>query len=301
MLEPPIAVTLPNDRGWRPKLGAPAVSALLQRMAAQDVVAVSRTVFKALGLPGRPELAKRLASEAPKEDAQALKLKHYRWINRALSMELLASLLLSHLNRAERVRSFCMADGDRPHYFAGSGRPDLLADYPASGDASAFRVLGEVSALREMAPERHLEQLEQALRHAKSELEKKPDSPVIAWVVNNGDVGSDPVLRRQYQKFVRDNGLLEEGCGITVAPMHTADAAHALALLCSEPPAGGLRFPSGGLAVALCEMADRLAGDDPPGAEGWMAQLFVQSVGGQASLLPPDPPSDDDDGPPGTR
>lgn len=307
MNEPPISVAFPSGGSWRPNLSAAAVSVLLQRMATQDVAAIGRVVFKALGLPDRPELAERLAHESQADGDKGLKLKHYRWINRALSMELLVSLLLTHLNRAKRVRSFCVADEGRAYYFAGPGRPDLLADYPAeSGDASAFRVLGEVSAKREITPKWHLDQLERALRHAQSELAKDaPSPPIIAWVVNNGDVGSDPDLRRQYQKFVRKHGLDKEGSSIKVVPMHTADAAFALASLCSEPPAEGLRFPSGRLADALSDMAGGLMAESPPGGEGWMADLFVESVGGQAPLLPPayegDDPTDDEDGPPGTR
>lgn len=302
MLEPPVQVTFPNGSGWRPRLGAPAVSALLQRMATEDVIAIGRTVFAALGLPVRGDLAERAVSEAPDPGDRTSGLKRYRWINRALSMELLVSLLLSHLNRARAVRAFCSADGRRPYCFAGSGLPDVVAEYSEAEAAPAFRVLCEVSAKREITLDWHLGQLEQALRHAQSELGKDPESnPIIAWVVNNGDIGSDPALRQQYREFVRGNGLLEEDCRIQVVPMHTGDLAFALARLCSEPPAEGLRFPASGMAAALGAMADRLMAEAPPGDEGWMADLFVDGVGGQGSLLPSAPSSADEDRQPGSR
>lgn len=302
MIGPPVPIVFPNEVEWRPKLSPATVSVLLQHMATQDVFAIDRTVREALGLPNRKELSERLGDEEEDGSGGLLRLKHYRWINRALAMELLASLLLSYLNSAKKVRSFCLAREARAYYFAGPNLPDLIADYPESENAPAFRVLGEVSAKRKITPDWHLKQLEQALRHAKDEQDKSPEPQLIyAWVINNGDVGSDPALRLQYQEFVRKNGLLEEGCRIRVAPMHTRDAAFALALLCSKPPTGGFGFPSRWLAGALECMADELMKDAAPEPQGWMADLFARSVGDQGSLLPPEPPSDDDDGPPGMR
>ena len=300
MIEPPVPIIFPNDDRWRPKLGPAAVSFLLRLMAQQDLAAIGRVVTKELKLPGRKELSGRVGDEKGDGGGEQLGLKHYRWINRAVAMEQLVSLLLSYLNRAERVRSFCVSDKGHPYYFAGAGKPDLLADYPASDDAPALRVLGEVSAKREITPPWHLAQLGQALRHAKTEQEKSPGSHIHAWVINAGDVGSDAVLRRQYQEFVKANGLLQADCSISVVPMPIADAAHALDLLCSNSPDEDRRFSSAGLDAALRTMADGLMAEVPPGGEGWMAEQFVQSVHDQGSLLPP-AHEDDEDGPPGTR
>ena len=292
-----VPVELRQGGEWGGRPAPAAAAALLLQLLSKDPRAVGRTISPRLKLDSRSRLSRRLRSPRQRGDRWLLTLKDYRSINKALSMELLCASLLAHLNSAESVVSLCCSDEGTPYNFAPAGLPDLTAEY-----APDIRLVAEVSAKADAGLEFQQGQLEQALRHANDEQDKSPEPQLIyAWVINNGDVGSDPALRLQYQEFVRKNGLLEEGCRIRVAPMHTRDAAFALALLCSKPPTGGFGFPSCWLADALECMADELMKDAAPEPQGWMADLFARSVGDQGSLLPPEPPSDDDDGPPGMR
>ena len=68
------------------------------------------------------------------------KVKQYRMINKALVMELLSSLLFTHLNSAERVTSWCLTNPNGlPLYFAPSGESDIEVSYPAAGKRRRFK------------------------------------------------------------------------------------------------------------------------------------------------------------------
>ena len=67
-------------------------------------------------------------------------VKQYRMINKALAMELLSSLLLTHLNSAERVTSWCLTNPNGlPHYFPRPGNPTLRCPTRQQGKHRRFK------------------------------------------------------------------------------------------------------------------------------------------------------------------
>ena len=204
------------------------------------------------------------------------------------SMELLCSSLLTHLDSATRVESHCCAVGGRPYYFARSGAPDLVATYAEHPSADGFRILGEVSAKREVDVSFLLGQLDQALRHARTLREREPNETVYALVVNGGRIGEDGALRNAYRGFVERNGLNRDG-GVRVVPMASVDIARALLGLEPERPDGRAGFGSGHLAQAFDDMIETLLGPRPTLEPGWMAQVLItHGQGGGMHLEIPD-------------
>lgn len=220
------------------------------------------------------------------EDAERqVTLHQHRLINKAMSMELLCASLLAHLDSAVKVESHCSASCRRPYHFARSGSPDLVATYAEHPSAKGFRVLGEVSAKRQVSEEHWLGQLGQAVRHAKALHKQAPKTPVYAMVVNGGLIGEDKDLQKAYRKFIKDEGLKPNG-DVQVVPIASMDLARALISLDREPLGEPLWFGAGRLAQAFDAMIKTLLSPRSNLAANWMAQVLINAGTGRPQLVP---------------
>ena len=187
-----------------------------------------------------------------------------RWMDKALSMELLSSIALSALDTPDYVRNFCLARHGRPNYFAPSGKLDVLASYPASGSRGAFAVAAEVSSKREMSIEDYKAQLNQGVKHAQELLAEGGHgfSTVYVLVANVRDAFSDQAAWDAYHEVVDETGIATDP-RIKLLPMHSKDLAFAAERVNDaywDAPSG---FGPDALAAALDEQVALLAGDDP--------------------------------------
>lgn len=261
------------------------VGRLLLQLAAHDHRTIARVVAKALNLPRNRTERAGMAPLKGSEDKRQASLHNHRLINKAMSMELLCASLLTHLDSAEQVVSHCSAVCRRPYYYAASGAPDLVATYAKHPSAAGFRVLGEVSAKREVSQEHWLGQLEQAVRHAETLHGQPPNTPVYALVVNGGRIGEDRTLQKAYRKFIRDKKLKSNG-GVRVVPMAHIDIAQALLSLDAKFPDKRLWFDSRRLAQAFDAMIRRLLRNQPAPGPGWMAEVLINAGAGSQQLVP---------------
>ena len=285
MPAPPIPVSLANGCEWELELHSAAVGRLLLHLATHDYRTIARVVAKELNLPER---RRDRAKAAPLKEAEAKReatLHQHRLINKAMAMELLCASLLTHLDSAREVVSHCSALCRRPYHFARAGAPDLVATYDKHPSAAGFRVLGEVSAKRQVDEEHWLGQLDQAVRHARTLRKQYPSTPVYALVINGGRIGEDKALQKAYRAFVKDNGLKRDG-GVRVAPMSHVDIAYALLKLDGGALGKGFWFGASRLAQAFDAMIGRLLNPRPTPNEGWMAQVLINAGTGAAQLVP---------------
>lgn len=285
MPAPRIPVSLKEGCAWEEGLHSAVVGRLLLQLATHDHRTIARVVANALKLPNRKERAKMAPSKGADAERQAM-LHQHRLINKAMSMELLCASLLSHLDSAVKVESLCEAVCRRPYYFARPGAPDLVATYAEHPSAEGFRVLGEVSAKRQVDQVYWLSQLDQAVRHALTLHEQEPDTPVYALVVNGGRIGEEVTLQKAYREFIRKDKRLKLNKGVRVVPIAGADLAYALLRLDGELPGERFWFGSGRLAQAFDAMIEMLLNPPASLSKGWMAQVLINAGTSAAQLVP---------------
>ena len=181
-------------------------------------------------------------------------VKQYRMINKALSMELLSSLLLTHLNSAKRVTRWCLTNPNGlSQYFAPAWQSDIEVSYPEAGETPAFQMIAEVSAKRKVDGRFYATRFNQAWRHANALAKKTDDVAIYALVINGGRIGSDEKLQREYRRFMeRDDVRQSER--VRVVPIFAFDVALALRDLDANLQADRFRYGS----VSLAEIFDKL-------------------------------------------
>ena len=281
-----VPVELRQGGEWGGLPTAATTAALLLQLVRRNPKAF-RDIVRRLRLVSRTRLSKRLRENRERGKNWLLRIKKYRDINKALSMELLCASVLAHLNSAESVVSLCCSDDGTPYNYAPAGLPDLTAEY-----APGIRLVAEVSAKSEADPEFHRDQFDQALRHANDELAAEGADVVYALIVNRGDFGGDPKLQSQYASFVSENGLDPDG-DIRLVPMSGKDFASVLMKLSKQQPKDGMRFSPEALLHGFNQIIDGLLQPEPPTRSGWMSELIVRSAWGDwgwSGGTPPPPP-----------
>ena len=297
-----IPVTLGEDETWDKRLTPGAIGLLMMHLLRHDFKSSEKLVYPSLAvdMPSRrradnmPNLeaaevpAQQRPDEPPKLDQGVL--RSYRRINKALSMELLTALLLTRLDSAERVRSWCCTRDGLPNNFAPSGAPDITASYPASEGTPAFQVVAEVSAKREVTDEFYRTQLTQALEHAKDQLDRSEERPIYALAINGGRIASDVRLQKVYREFVEKNGLDKDG-PIRVIPMFAGDLAVALRRMEVRLAPDRFRFGTDSLAQVFNALHEGLRRDEPNADADWMCNSWLDTVNAQPTLDLSDEPS----------
>ena len=208
--------------------------------------------------------------------------KQYRIINKALATELLGSLLLTHLNSANRVTSWCLTNANGlPNYFAPPKAADIEVSYPGTGGTPAFHLIAEVSALRDVDETFYATQLEQAWRHALYLANEKDDEIIYALVINSGQIGSDTRLQQVYMRFM-NLPAVKENKQVRVVPIYAADVAVALRDLDIELHADEFHYGSDSLARVFDRLQQGvLEGYDD---EDWMRHIWLKTIDTQPTL-----------------
>ncbi len=276
----PIPVTLRKGFTWSiEEMPAEAVSILLLHLLNHDFTVNDQELFPILGIDMG---TRRKTANMP--NVENGKVKQYRIINKALAMELLSSLLLTHLNSAERVTSWCLTNPNGlPQYFAPSGESDIEVSYPAAGETPAFQMIAEVSAKRQVDEEFYATQLYQAWRHADSLAQKTDNVTVYALVINGGKIGSEEKLQEVYRRIM-ERDEVKQSERVRVVPIFASDVAVALRDLDANLPAHRFRYGSDSLAEIFDKLQlgvlERKENDD----EQWMRKVWLDTVEGQPTL-----------------
>ena len=276
----PIPVTLRKSFTWSiEEMPAEAVSILLLHLLNHDFTVNDQELFPILGIDMG---TRRKTANMPNVENGTVKL--YRIINKALAMELLSSLLLTHLNSTERVTSWCLTNSNGlPQYFAPSGASDIEVSYPAAGETPAFQMIAEVSAKRQVDNRFYATQLYQAWKHADNLAQKTDDVTVYALVINGGKIGSEEKLQRVYRRFMERDDV-KQSERVRVVPIFAFDVALALRDLDANLPEHRFRYGSDSLAEIFDKlqlgMLERKENDD----EDWMRKVWLDTVKGQPTL-----------------
>ena len=199
-----------------------------------------------------------------------------RKINKALTMELTMSALLTHFDSPRQVKSFCVLNANGlPNYFAQVGYPDIR--YRPTKTRPTFQVICEVSANREMTDEAYLDdQLAPALAHARAYHASAAVDVTYVLIANLRKIGSDKRLQGVFRNFVTDeeNGITLNG-PIRFVPIRAPEFGTAVRRLEDE---GILRFESHLFARALDVLHERMWNDKIGEEPDWMAKLLVDTV-----------------------
>ncbi len=202
-------------------------------------------------------------------------IRDRRQINKALSMELLTSLLLTHLDAPERVTSHCVEKNGRPNNFAASGQPDITAHYPASGQGKAFELLAEVSVKRNPSQGFFLLQLQQAYDHARALSEENGGLPIYALVINDCEVSKDPSLQSAYKTFLFENGI-KSGDNLQVLPLSAIDFTCIMDKIIGNQDNVYEALSSEALAKAWEGLIDDLRQENVPIESDWMIDRCLE-------------------------
>ena len=232
----PVPITLSDGSTWERPVGPSGVALLLMNLFNHDFRTNEKRIFPGLGID---MAARRGAGTVP--NVESRRTHEYRIINKALAMELLTGLMLTHLNSATQVRSWCQTRNGVPLSFAPAGHADLDAAYGEPSNGETFRVIAEVSAKRHVSPEFFGKQLEQTWRHANELNEGQSGGRVYALVVNGGSVIQDLSHAGVFHKFVKEKSITRRGM-ILVIPVYAPDLAVAVRRIEEELPTGAIRF-----------------------------------------------------------
>ena len=274
-----------------PELDAAFAAYLTRNLLEHSVSTNDAVVFPQLGIDMD---SRRLGDSVP--DVERRRVHEWRKINKALSMELLTSELLSRIDHAETVHAQLGLRNGHPFRAAGAGDADIEVAYPDLPNGDPISLVAEVSARRNMTRAAFREQLDQALRHAQR-LQRDRGGVVYALVVNGGRVGSDPGLQAAFRSFVDDSELDPDG-PVRLVPLCALDLASAIEEIVDKSEAAALRFGTELLADSLERLSRGLLGTKPEG-DDWMRDILVEAAVDGASLPLEGGEWDEDDEPSG--
>ena len=275
----PIPVTLRKGFTWSmEEMPAEAVSILILHLLNHDFTVNDQELFPILGIDMG---TRRKTDNMP--NVENGKVKQYRMINKALAMELLSSLLLTHLNSAERVTSWCLTNPNGlPLYFAPSGASDIECPTRQRGKP-AFQMIAEVSAKRQVDNRFYATQLYQAWKHADNLAKKTDDVTVYALVINGGKIGSEEKLQEVYRRIM-ERDEVKQSERVRVVPIFAFDVAVALRDLDANLPEHRFRYGSDSLAEIFDKLQLGVLEHKENDDEQWMRKVWLDTVEGQPTL-----------------
>ena len=269
----PIPVTLRYEYSWRSGRPPWELCNMLNALSVSDFRTIQEGAVERLGLDAatRRKQDNTLTLDKEKEGW----IKSARKINKALTMELVVSSLLTYIDHPELVISGCSVNRNGlPHYFAPALAPDIVVQ-PADGEP-AFQIVCEVSANREMTDYVYLTQLEETLRHAQEAHDSQGVAVTYGLVANLRKIGEDRRLQKLYRKFLtHSDNKLEPWGPIRIVPMRAAELGTAVRRLDAEDK---LSFDSRIFARVLDGLHETWWGESIPEEEDWMAKAFVETV-----------------------
>lgn len=279
-----LPVCLSGGAVWNRPFSASWLSLLIAHLFNHDFRVNKRLIYPmlAIDMPTR-----RRMDNLP--NLEKKRTHDYRIINKALADELLVSLLLTHLNAASEVRTWCVTRHDLPNTFSPPGFADAAARYVDSLNNRSFRLVVEASVRHFPGSEDFKTQLRQAWNHA-SELAKDDEAgEVYALVITICEIGSDDGWGEIFRDFVEEVDMQPDG-PVRVVPMYAGDLVVATRKIEENLPEGALQFTPALLAGILEELLVRLI--DPLAQSDlnpdWMCDLWVdmakQEAEGEAEL-----------------
>ena len=269
---------------WTRDLGLHDLGELLKIVLDGNFRSVKRVVLPQLGtdLRSRQQVGNRIRIQDNRH-----RTRDSRKIDLGLAMELLVALILSKTDSPDRVDSHCVVVARHPNNYASSRMSDIQAEYAQSKPNERYFIMAEVSARNSTDTVSYQEQLEQAYAHAEILQQKNPDQIVYALIVNTGKIGELFRLQQVYKQCIEDTKLTETS-KIRLVPFAGHDLATAIQQLQQGvdddlPVERQVLFSSERLAAGMDAL--RLAMfDDREREEGWMAQLFCDTVSADSSL-----------------
>ena len=277
-------ITLRDGSQWTRNLGLHDLGELLKIVLDGNFRSVKRAVLPQLGtdLRSRQQVGNRIRIQDNRH-----RTRDSRKIDLGLAMELLVALILSKTDSPDRVDSHCVVVERHPNNYAPSRMSDIQAEYAQSKPNERYFIMAEVSARNSTDTVSYQEQLEQAYAHAEILQQKNPDQIVYALIVNTGKIGELFRLQQVYKQCIEDTKLTETS-KIRLVPFAGHDLATAIQQLQQGvdddlPVERQVLFSSERLAAGMDAL--RLAMfDDREREEGWMAQLFCDTVSADSSL-----------------
>ena len=268
----PIPVTLEDGNcTWDKELTTRAICRHILYLLTHDHQANEKHVFRIIEIDKKT----RAATDNKLDKTKRRQLHNYRIINKALAMELLSALLLTRLNSTTNVTSFCKTRNGLPHYYATSRKPDITADYPATGKTPEFKVLAEVSIKQDVTTKSYNRQLWQARRHALELAEETDQGLVYALVINAGKIGSDRALQGRY-RYLLERDDLERNERVRLIPICVDDHVSAIENILEKLPGDRFFFGSDRLARICDTLRLRILANVPNNEAQWMCETWVR-------------------------
>ena len=285
---PPVPVTLRNGAPLPLDLRTRVIGLYILHLLKHDFSANERVVLRKLGIDRatRRRTGRDLGAE----------LHDYRWMNKALAMELLTALLLSRIDSPARVNSQCLLDEYHglPYTFAPPKTADVIARYAPGSTGETFGIVVEASAKRDVTLSNFETQLRQAIDRAR-ELREEIGAPVYALVINGAPVASSAAYAGSYRKMLHQHGIVDDPSLCLVA-MDANDLGVAYCDLVSRPPGDGLHFRTEQLRGVLDALYAGLQQTEMLSKEDWMRNTWSSLGADGATPTLPLPQEADGDG-----
>ena len=268
------AVLLEGETPWDIDLPPVYASDLLMYLTSQDAAQIRKYVLPNLLIEDAAQFDDESLSEAVVTSEQ---IRHRRGMLKGLAMELLAAGILRHIDAPGSVVAWATARNGVPNSAAPGGHPDVMAEYHEWEGTPAFKIVAEVSAMRDVSPDFYRLQLESALRHAESETEKSPGSRVYCLLANCGKIAENEKLYGLYHEFLRENGL-DADSDIRIVPMYAPDFGAVTGTLALQLPLDELYFDSGVLSSALDTLYQAALRPTLPHDKDWMIETLLDAI-----------------------
>ena len=270
-----LPVCLRGGALWNRPLSAGAVSLHIAHLFNHDFRGNERKIYPLVGV----DMSTRRRMENLPE-LRKKKTHDYRNINKALANELLTALLLTHLNAASEVRTYCVTHHHGlPNNFSPSGNADVAARYLDTSNNRSYRLVVETSARHHPGPVDFETQLTQAWDRASELAEDKEGGEVYALVITACQIGSDDGWGEIFRKFVQKKKMSREG-PVRVIPVYAGDLIVATRRMEENLSAGALQFTPAVLAgifdALFSQLIDSSAQSGPN--PDWMCDLWVEMV-----------------------
>ena len=127
----PVQIQLRDGSHWHSSLNPIGIAFLMMHLLNHDFRVNQRLVFPGLGIDMK---TRRDTGNIP--NVETRRTHQYRVINKALAMDLLTGLLLTHLDSATSVRNWCQTRNGLPHSFA----PHNYADAAISSGHGLYHI-----------------------------------------------------------------------------------------------------------------------------------------------------------------
>ena len=277
-------VTLRDGSKWTRDLGLHDLGELLKIVLDGNFRSVKRAVLPQLGTDSRSR--QQVGNRIRIKDNRH-RIRDSRKIDLGLAMELLVALILSKTDSPDRVDSHCVLVGRHPNNCASSRLSDIQAEYALNQPNESYTIMAEVSARNKTDKSSYQDQLDKAYDHADTLEQENPDQIVYVLIVNTGDIGKLFQLQQVYKEFIEDKKLTDTS-NIRFVPFSGHDLATAIQHL-QQGVDNGLPverqtlFSSERLAAAMDALSFGIFVDKVR-EEGWMAQLFCDTVSADSSL-----------------